>query len=88
MKAGEGDAAQDPIPGRLRWLCRRGMLELDAWLQPFLERRYPELDAQARADFERLLDLEDFQLYDFLTRASQPPPDLRGIVDQLLSSRH
>ncbi|MDJ0806588.1 MAG: succinate dehydrogenase assembly factor 2, partial [Gammaproteobacteria bacterium] len=29
---------------RLRWQCRRGMLELDLLLLGFLETRYPRLD--------------------------------------------
>ena len=64
------------------------MLELDAWLQPFMERRYPQLDENGRAAFQRLLEMDDFQLYDLLTRTSAPPEDLRGIVEELLTSRH
>jgi antitoxin CptB len=71
------------IPGRLRWLCRRGMLELDAWLQPFLENRYPLLDAPQQAAFARLLELEDFQIFDLLTGASPPPAELRCVIEQL-----
>lgn len=73
------------IPGRLRWLCRRGMLELDAWLQPFLETRYPVLDPAGQAAFARLLELEDFQIFDLLTGASPPPAELRCIIEQLRS---
>lgn len=64
------------------------MLELDAWLQPFLEHRYPHLPPEDQAAFGRLLELEDFQLFDLLTRAAQPVPDLRRIVAELLTSRH
>lgn len=75
------------IPGRLRWLCRRGMLELDAWLQPFLETRYAGLDVDTQAAFARLLELEDFQIFDLLTGASPPPAELRCVIDQLRTQR-
>lgn len=48
---------------RLRWRCRRGMLELDLVLARFLEENYPALTARQRRDFERLLDLPDQELW-------------------------
>ena len=40
---------------RLRWQCRRGMLELDLLLNRFLESAYADLSVQQRTDFVRLL---------------------------------
>jgi antitoxin CptB len=48
---------------RLRWQCRRGMLELDVILQPFFEQYYAELSAAEQNDFERLLASSDQELY-------------------------
>jgi len=48
---------------RLRWHCRRGMLELDMVLARFLEEKYPQLTVYQRQEFESLLDLEDQALW-------------------------
>ncbi len=50
-------------PGRLRWRCRRGMLELDLVLERFLGENYTELTAQQRMEFDVLLDLPDQELW-------------------------
>jgi hypothetical protein len=44
---------------RLKWRCRRGLLELDLILQGFLERRFARLDAAEKALFGELLDTPD-----------------------------
>lgn len=50
-------------PGRLRWRCRRGMLELDLVLERFLGENYVKLTAQQQAEFDALLDLPDQELW-------------------------
>ena len=59
---------------RVRWHCRRGLLELDVVLTRFLDRRFESLSLQQRAAFSRLLDYPDNDLWDFVT-GKQPPPD-------------
>lgn len=49
--------------GRLRWHCRRGMLELDLVLARFLEENYARLTARQRKEFEQLLELPDQELW-------------------------
>lgn len=51
---------------RLRWNCRRGMLELDLVLASFLERHYAALDAADRAAFGELLEMPDNDLWDLI----------------------
>lgn len=53
---------------RARWRCRRGLLELDIILQRFMDRHYVELDEQELAQFERLLDLPDNDLWDLIAK--------------------
>lgn len=53
---------------RLRWRCRRGMLELDLMLQGFLERVYPGMEQAERECFARLLELPDQVLLEYLLR--------------------
>lgn len=48
---------------KLRWACRRGMLELDVLLAPFVEEGYDALSEQQKVDFERLLASDDPDLF-------------------------
>ncbi|MEH6593936.1 MAG: succinate dehydrogenase assembly factor 2 [Colwellia polaris] len=48
---------------RLRWACRRGMLELDVLFMPFVEEAYDDLSAENKAIFERLLVCQDPELF-------------------------
>ena len=54
---------------RLRWQCRRGMLELDLLLLGFLETRYPRLDPNTQQAFENLLKYPDQLLLHWLISA-------------------
>lgn len=49
---------------RVRWRCRRGLLELDLILTRFLERHYGGLDREQRQAFDRLLEAPDNDLLD------------------------
>ncbi len=70
---------------RIYWHSRRGMLELDLILVPFVEnhlRKLPEADQQR---FVRLLEQEDTDLFRWFMRADKPAdPDLGSIVGQIL----
>jgi len=59
---------------RVRWHCRRGLLELDVVLTRFLDRHFETLSPQQRATFSRLLDYADNDLWDLVT-GKQLPPD-------------
>lgn len=48
---------------RLRWACRRGMLELDILFMPFVEEAYDDLSVENKAIFERLLVCQDPELF-------------------------
>ena len=48
-----------PDMDRLRWQCRRGMLELDEILLRYLEERFVQSSVEEQALFRRLLDVED-----------------------------
>jgi antitoxin CptB len=64
--------------GRLKWKCRRGLLELDLVLERYL-RQYPE-DAQ----LEALLELPDNDLWDIVSgRSDRYDGSLRDIVARL-----
>jgi len=51
---------------RIRWHCRRGLLELDLVLNRFLESRYRQLTSDQKGALSRLLDLPDNDLWDLV----------------------
>ena len=52
-----------PDRGRIRWQCRRALLELDLVLEGFLERHFDRLDDEQLANFQELLQCEDHPLW-------------------------
>ncbi|MEE8150121.1 MAG: succinate dehydrogenase assembly factor 2 [Nitrosomonadaceae bacterium] len=52
---------------RVRWRCRRGMLELDIVLQRFVDRHYAQLNENELQQFDTLLNLPDNDLWDMIT---------------------
>ena len=69
---------------KLYWASRRGMLELDLLLIPFTRERLPGLSPARRADYTRLLEADDPQLYDWLLGAEVPEdPELRWVVAEI-----
>ncbi len=74
------DTAADSELARLRWRCRRGMLELDLLLLPFVERGWAGLDPTAKEAFWRLLDLPDPTLLELLLGLAPPPDPLSDVV--------
>ncbi|MBM3359175.1 MAG: succinate dehydrogenase assembly factor 2 [Betaproteobacteria bacterium] len=61
---------------RIRWRCRRGMLELDLILERFLERHFDRLDAEERQMLCDLLERPDPELLE-LALGGKAPPDRR-----------
>jgi antitoxin CptB len=71
---------------RLRWQCRRGMLELDHLLMRFLDLGYQDLDAARRAEFTDLLGQQDQDLSDwFMSRRVPDDPRVRELVHRIVS---
>lgn len=48
---------------RLKWACRRGMLELDVLFMPFVDQAYEHLSTKEQQVFERLLTYQDPELF-------------------------
>jgi len=85
--AGDAPASDacDPVYlSRLRWRCRRGMLENDLVLARFLDARGATLAAGELAALDRALDLPDGQLWDLIARRAEPDdPAMQPIIDAL-----
>jgi antitoxin CptB len=59
---------------RVRWRCRRGMLELDVILKEFLDAQYSSLTPAEQQAFDRLLGSSDNTLLAYV-QGSENPPD-------------
>ena len=72
---------------RVRWRCRRGLLELDLILARFMERQYAGLDTEARELFNELLEYPDNDLLDWALGKGVPPePRYLRVVELLRST--
>ncbi len=72
---------------RIYWHSRRGMLELDLILLPFVERQLRQLADDDLARYKALLEQEDQDLYSWLIgRFAPPTPALSRIVGLILAS--
>ncbi|TBU95607.1 FAD assembly factor SdhE [Phytopseudomonas dryadis] len=71
---------------RLFWHSRRGMLELDVLLVPFVKEVYPTLDEDDRARYRKLLACEDQDMFGwFMQRGEPDDADLRRMVRMILA---
>ena len=71
---------------RFFWASRRGMLELDLILLPFVEQCLQQLDARDVQRYRDLLECEDTELFAwFLQRQMPEDPELAGIVEKILA---
>jgi antitoxin CptB len=72
---------------RLLWRCRRGMKELDVLLERFARRELPNASPEQRQTLERLLELPDPVLVDYLLGQAIPPdPMLAELVQRIATS--
>ena len=69
---------------RLRWLCRRGMKELDEVLVRYLDNIYESATTLEQNQFRELLQMPDPDLYNLLLgRDITDDPDLARFLQQL-----
>ena len=73
---------------RLLWASRRGMLELDMILAPFVEDVYDSLEEDDKLRFEVLLEREDQTLFMWFMQREQPiDPNMQRILQIIRDSR-
>ena len=72
---------------RLKWKCRRGLLELDLVLERFLEGKAATLDGDSLALLDELLDFQDNDLWDIVNgRSEDYAPRHKALVEVLRAS--
>jgi antitoxin CptB len=81
----ERSMVEDVELNRLYWHSRRGMLELDVLLVPFVKDVYPGLNDVDRELYRRLLSCEDQDMFGwFMQRSESPDPELQRMVRMIL----
>lgn len=72
---------------RLKWKCRRGLLELDLVLDRFLQREAGRLQGAELVRLNQLLDLPDIDLWEIVSgRSDRYDPALDDVVVRLRMS--
>ena len=61
---------------KLRWRCRRGLLENDLFVERFFERHGAALTRRQAGALSRLMELSDNDLLDLLLQRKQPEGEL------------
>jgi antitoxin CptB len=71
---------------KLRWRCRRGLLENDLFIERFFARHAGALDTTQAQALHRLMELADNDLLDLLLARREPEGELdRADVRQVLA---
>ncbi|UJF20070.1 succinate dehydrogenase assembly factor 2 [Vibrio sp. SS-MA-C1-2] len=71
---------------RIKWACRRGMLELDVIIMPFFDERFDSLTEQHQQDFVKLLECDDPDLFTWcMKHGRSEDPALANMVDQIIA---
>lgn len=69
---------------RLRWACRRGMLELDLLLGGFIDNGYQSLSEEEKFIFQDLLIEADQQLFEyFMKKAPVEDAKLANVIEKI-----
>jgi antitoxin CptB len=73
---------------KLRWRCRRGLLENDLFIERFFQRHEASLSVRQADGLLALMDLPDNDLLDLLLRRTQPSgvtdtPEVHEVLAQL-----
>ncbi|ROZ63638.1 succinate dehydrogenase assembly factor 2 [Ramlibacter sp. WS9] len=75
---------------KLKWRCRRGLLENDLFIERFFARHEASLTTRHAAALNELMDLADNDLLDLLLSRKEPEGDInrsdvREVIEMLRS---
>ncbi len=65
---------------KLHWASRRGMLELDVVLIPYLEEEACQFDEAKAAEYAKFLEQDDPDLYAWIMGYETPKPEFEAFV--------
>jgi antitoxin CptB len=64
----------------MRWASRRGLLELDLFLEEFVADEYPRLSPELKDLYRELMSSADQDMFEWLMGRSEPDDILQPIV--------
>ncbi len=71
---------------RIKWACRRGMLELDVLIMPFFEECFDGLSKEEQQDFIQLLECDDPDLFMWMMQHGRSEQiNLAKMVDKIVT---
>tara|TARA_B100000767_G_C19747939_1_gene529399 strand:+ start:1871 stop:2179 length:309 start_codon:yes stop_codon:yes gene_type:complete len=73
---------------QIYWRSRRGMLEIEAKLVPFIRDHFQDLSLEEQTLYEQMLDLEDWEIFDWLQRREIPEdPKVLALVEKIIACK-
>jgi antitoxin CptB len=69
---------------RVRWRCRRGLMELEIILDRFLQAHYPTLSETEYAAFVELLTYQDADLWSLVAGEASEPEETKSRLIAML----
>lgn len=70
--------------GQLRWRCRRGMRELDAAMEAYLDHCYADAPEDERAAYRGLLEMQDPEIFYLLSgKSTTDDPLLQRVFERI-----
>ncbi|MCF6766532.1 succinate dehydrogenase assembly factor 2 [Thiotrichales bacterium 19S3-7] len=72
---------------RIRWATRRGMLELDLILKPYVEGYYLAASEEEKEAFHQLLACEDQELFGWFIQSKPVAKSHQKIVEIILNAK-
>ncbi|GAB5414574.1 MAG: succinate dehydrogenase assembly factor 2 [Congregibacter sp.] len=72
---------------RMQWASRRGMLELDLILEPFVRQHFADLDEAGRQRYRKLMECQDQELFGWFLKKERPADaELAQMVGEVLAA--
>ncbi|AEI36167.1 MULTISPECIES: FAD assembly factor SdhE [Francisella] len=72
---------------KIKYSARRGMLELDIILAPYLNNCYMQEDLTGKKLFVEFLASEDNDMFDWLFKGVTPPNKYKELVDKIIQEK-
>jgi antitoxin CptB len=72
----DNDLLDERALSKLRWRCRRGLLENDLFIERFFDEHGSSITVRQARAMNALMDLSDNDLLDLLLRRTEPKDDL------------
>ena len=90
-RVGAEPAIDERALSKLRWRCRRGLLENDLLLERLFSRAEPVTEAEAEG-LRLLMELADNELLDIFLGRQEPPanidgPEVRQVIEAVRATR-